>query len=345
MNMSSAALAPAEPTVWRCHLPRTTPGFAHACNVLVLPRQAWQVDIADRTLRVQWMGASAGLSAPCLRFACAIGPHRGFVGVPLDLLNWLAAESSTDVRWRSLGSEALALLANVAIDDVLSLLSDALATQVTFDNLACELTAFSIFSLSITEVAQSSKRYTIQLGLDEAACCLVAKRLKDERRAGGQSFGSLKITMAISRGCQVLTASELAQLACGDVVLLDQSGYWMSTTHGRPVFGVTPEACGVRLDRVVLSHSEATAMGTGDNAGEGIVPADQLLLTLVFELARIELTLGELRQCAVGTTLPLTAALDDFVDIRVNGQKIGKGTLISMGDALGVRITRLHDHG
>jgi type III secretion protein Q len=68
-------------------------------------------------------------------------------------------------------------------------------------------------------------------------------------------------------------------------------------------------------------------------------------LKLLFELGRVELPLGELRRLAPGAVIPLPRAIDDSVDISANGRRIGRGTLVRIGDSLGVRITRLFHHG
>jgi len=69
---------------------------------------------------------------------------------------------------------------------------------------------------------------------------------------------------------------------------------------------------------------------------------DSLPLRVVFEMGRLEMSLSEVRQLAPGMTLPLARPLDDVVDIVVNGRRIGRGSLVRVGDGLGVRVTRLH---
>lgn len=69
---------------------------------------------------------------------------------------------------------------------------------------------------------------------------------------------------------------------------------------------------------------------------------DSLPLRVVFEMGRLEMSLSEVRQLAPGMTLPLARPLDDVVDIVVNGRRIGRGSLVRVGDGLGVRVSRLH---
>jgi type III secretion protein Q len=65
---------------------------------------------------------------------------------------------------------------------------------------------------------------------------------------------------------------------------------------------------------------------------------------LVFELGRSDLTVGEVSQLAPGTLLPLARPVEDAIDIVANGKRIGTGTLVQIGDSIGIRVTRLnHD--
>ena len=68
---------------------------------------------------------------------------------------------------------------------------------------------------------------------------------------------------------------------------------------------------------------------------------DDLTVRLVFEVGRLELSLGEIRRLAPGAVLPLMRPLDDALDIVANGRRIGSGTIVRIGDAVGVRVTRL----
>jgi type III secretion system YscQ/HrcQ family protein len=65
---------------------------------------------------------------------------------------------------------------------------------------------------------------------------------------------------------------------------------------------------------------------------------DDLPVRLVFELGRVELSLGELQRLAPGALVPLARLVDEPVDIMANGRRLGRGTLVQIGDSLGVRI-------
>lgn len=72
---------------------------------------------------------------------------------------------------------------------------------------------------------------------------------------------------------------------------------------------------------------------------------DDIPVKMLFELGHIELSLAEVRQLAPGALIPLPRPLEESVDISANGRRIGRGSLVRIGDNLGVRITRLFHHG
>jgi flagellar motor switch/type III secretory pathway protein FliN len=68
---------------------------------------------------------------------------------------------------------------------------------------------------------------------------------------------------------------------------------------------------------------------------------DDLPVRLVFEVGRVELSLGELQRLAPGALVPLARPLDEPIDIMANGRRLGRGTLVRIGESLGVRIVSL----
>jgi type III secretion system YscQ/HrcQ family protein len=68
---------------------------------------------------------------------------------------------------------------------------------------------------------------------------------------------------------------------------------------------------------------------------------DDLPVRLVFEVGRVELSLGELQRLAPGALVPLGRPLDEPLDIIANGRRLGRGTLVQIGESLGVRIVSL----
>ena len=88
-----------------------------------------------------------------------------------------------------------------------------------------------------------------------------------------------------------------------------------------------------------------------DREARGDAPAaadddlDSIPVTVALEVGRVEMPIREIRQLAPGVLLPLGRTKDDAVDIYVNGKRIGKGSLVSIGDNIGVCVTRLQHDG
>ncbi|WOH65173.1 FliM/FliN family flagellar motor switch protein [Bradyrhizobium sp. BWA-3-5] len=68
---------------------------------------------------------------------------------------------------------------------------------------------------------------------------------------------------------------------------------------------------------------------------------DDLPVRLVFELGRVELSLGELQSLAPGALVPLGRPLEEPLDIMANGRRLGRGALVQIGDSLSVRIVSI----
>jgi type III secretion protein Q len=72
---------------------------------------------------------------------------------------------------------------------------------------------------------------------------------------------------------------------------------------------------------------------------------DALPLRVVFQVAQIELTVGEVSRLAPGVIVPIDRGADDLLDIIVNGRRIGRGELVTSGSSLAVRVTGLSGDG
>jgi type III secretion protein Q len=66
---------------------------------------------------------------------------------------------------------------------------------------------------------------------------------------------------------------------------------------------------------------------------------------VVFQAGQIEMTISDVERLAPGVLLPIDRTIDDVLDIVVNGKRIGRGGLVSVGNGLAVRIIRLSTDG
>jgi len=126
----------------------------------------------------------------------------------------------------------------------------------------------------------------------------------------------------LGSGAAALTAEELASLAPGDILLLDEPPGPRGTLAfaGFALRGREEEAHFV-VEEIAMER-----------------PAASLPVTLTLEVARLTLTLGELWRLEPGSALPLPAPRDGRVVLRLDDRPVARGQLVDIEGALGVRI-------
>jgi type III secretion protein Q len=78
-------------------------------------------------------------------------------------------------------------------------------------------------------------------------------------------------------------------------------------------------------------------------AWEAGAETDNRPLHVLFEIGRFELPASKVKQLAPNAVLPLAPLHDQTVDIVVEGQRIGRGTLMQIGNRTGVRICTIRE--
>jgi flagellar motor switch protein FliN len=68
---------------------------------------------------------------------------------------------------------------------------------------------------------------------------------------------------------------------------------------------------------------------------------EEIPMTIVVEVARLQMPIQKLMELQPGNILELDVTPENGVDLVVNGNKIAKGELLRVGDALGVRILEI----
>ena len=68
---------------------------------------------------------------------------------------------------------------------------------------------------------------------------------------------------------------------------------------------------------------------------------DEVPVQIVFELGRMETPLAELETLQAGYVFELGKPLGQSVDILANGKRVGTGELVRVGEAIGVRVSKL----
>jgi type III secretion protein Q len=274
-----------------------------------------------------------GPARPCVGFArallvlggiggtAALEIETGLLARALDRLATRSPRTPAALAASELEQALLALLTLVAIDAAtVSPRVDALLPRVAVDGDEAPAEGLAI-ALDFT-VGEDRGRG--QLVLPTAALARLGTGTAPEptAAASGVAFDA-----SLRRGTASLALAELAALAPGDVVLVDD---------GPPRTElVLPGGLALRgSDRDSLFRIEEIRM----TEAQAAYP-----LTLSVEIGRVTVTLGELARLEPGAALPLDARKDGAVVLRAGERAIARGQLVDIEGALGVRIAQVGD--
>jgi type III secretion protein Q len=163
----------------------------------------------------------------------------------------------------------------------------------------------------------------------------------------------LPVPLCLRVAAATFAVAEIATLSPGDVVMPDQCCRPMRAALAviaeHLVAPVDLSAAGAQIVAPSMPGRGSSWEWSMQNVADKADLAqksdlDDLPINLLFELGRLDLSLGEIRALGPGALLPLARPLDDSVDILANSRRIGRGALIQIGDSVGVRITRLFDN-
>jgi type III secretion protein Q len=77
-------------------------------------------------------------------------------------------------------------------------------------------------------------------------------------------------------------------------------------------------------------------------AAEPLLASRELTMRVTFEAGSVSIPLDQLRQVCPGFVFELFKPLDaSVIAVLVNGEPVGEGELVCVGDQVGVRLTRV----
>jgi type III secretion protein Q len=164
------------------------------------------------------------------------------------------------------------------------------------------------------------------------------------------------VTVAFRVGGTRMGVGLLGSMRPGDVVIVD---HVMPEGRIAAVFGEHRLAsCHIDGNRATLIdrpvriggdlHQNWTAADTMTHEGTDTraddADLDDMQIKLLFEMGRLDISLGELRTLAPGYVFDLGRDPSHAVEIHAGGRRIGHGEVVKIGEALGVRIVGLFNH-
>lgn len=176
-----------------------------------------------------------------------------------------------------------------------------------------------------------------------------------QRRSHSMSpvLDTLRIPLRFEVGSTTLPLAEVRGIVPGDVIGIER---WTSAGAAIHVSARVGGPHGMRLagradgTRITIDSIGETPMHTdelsapelseSDASGLPLTRLDALEVVLRFEVGELSVSLGELRHLRPGHVFDLEQALNrSTVRILAHGNVLGKGSLVAVGERLGVRVS------
>lgn len=349
---SSEAFAPSTQAA-SPRFPLMTAEAVEALNACYVRHTPLQFDDGDLSFNLATRLCTIGSmdeSVFSLKFNC--GGSRAHLAFPRALLETLISSYSVDLE--QISESSLLLLLEHRLSAILSTIERGMNGVILFEKL--EPGRLAMDGGVWVEVS-------CRIGRDEHSLAL-ALPLSLARSLGGwlqrlpQRAGSPAVTvaLAIRAGFAVLSLSDIRSLRLHDVVLVH------SPLGGNEMLAVAGERYGARVESAVgksvlvgsfaaLGEDQRKVWSMSANADDAVGARaldgnlDDIQIKLVFEVGRKEIELADLRRLAEGHVFDLGRDTRTAVDILAGSRRIGQGELVQVQETLGVRITRLFDHG
>jgi type III secretion protein Q len=335
-------------------LPAVSPAESESLNAFYRPRPAAAFRLTGHkaTIMASWPPDDVSDRCPVEITVDGV-PGKLIVSRSLikALVGWLDPDQGVD----HLDPRHLALVLELALADALSTLEAGLGSRLAIGSVgisggAANEAASLAFRIAVDGLGSSSG----ELLLPPRHATRLAQFLD---RVAGIVVPEIELPVPVGVRIAAATCSvgEIATLLPGDVVMADhrcheaQTAVAVLAEHLAAPAKLT--AAGAQLTappaRIQGSLWEWSMESRGDRSKADLekTDLDDIPVKLLFELGRVELSLAEVRQLVPGALIPVPRLLEESVDISANGRRIGRGSLVRIGDNLGVRITRLFHHG
>jgi type III secretion system YscQ/HrcQ family protein len=200
------------------------------------------------------------------------------------------------------------------------------------------------------------------VGLDRPALDALAAAEGWTRGEGASRIGrdDVPLPCRLRLPAQTLPSATLRSLQPGDVLLLGQRASLLAALRlcvdtgapdvdARHAWAASAEAGGITITRALTEaelrnetmNQDSPADAAADDAADA---RDAIPVRVELLLDTLELSLAELERISAGQVLSLAQPVDGArVILRANGKTFGSGELVSLGELLGVKVTRIGD--
>lgn len=338
--------------------PTIPPARVPVLNAIYRRRRAFPATIAGRqaTILPAWRPFDGQASAS-RRLLLKIDGADAELSIARLLLDLLISSVDPALPLDKLQPDHAAIVLEFALTDLL----DALEASFGWS-----LTIVSILSPRAKPDGADPPALTFVVmveGLGTSACELrlahdqALKLAKHLDQYPGLEPASIDVPMTacLRQAIATLSVGEIRTLSPGDVVIVEEacrssaSAIAVIAEHLVVPVELTPSG-GLLSSNPIRGRgspwewSMEKAPDISQPSAQDASDLDDLPVRLVFEVGRLELSLGEIRRLAPGTVLPLARPIEGALDIVANGRRIGRGTIVKIGDSIGVRVMRLLDN-
>ncbi|MFC7399041.1 type III secretion system cytoplasmic ring protein SctQ [Chelatococcus sp. GCM10030263] len=247
----------------------------------------------------------------------------------------------------ALKPQVLALLLESAAAPAIAALESRADVCIRFETAAAAAPSATTDRLNLPFRVKASSGPSIALLNLTLAGAERLVRLLDEAAPKPPRFRDLPLPVSLRQMAVQLPLADVKSVAVGDVIVSE--GRAAQPDRGVIlVAGMLVAPVELKPEGSVLLEPLKPARGSPlqwcmdmPSASSPDTSFDEMPVQIVIELGRLDLPLAEIEALAPGSLLPLGRNLEEGVDILANGRRIGRGTLVTIGDSLGVRVARL----
>lgn len=179
-------------------------------------------------------------------------------------------------------------------------------------------------------------------------------------------YESVMPTLALTVGKTTLSQEGWKKIQEGDFVIMDHCSYYPNLKKGtfqlqcadKPLFQVKAKEDAIKIldyahyfeektmdednfEESFGAPGEEEAVSVEDAPSGPLLSPKKVPISLTVEVARMKMSLDKLLKLKPGNVLELGVQVEKGVNLVANGECVGKGELIQIGDVIGVKITKL----
>jgi type III secretion protein Q len=341
----TAAGAPSWPPLYH-------PSEVVALNAFTRLQKPIEVTVGALALRISFHSlVQAREPSPFRVVQARLGGRPVALSLQQTLLMHLLVGNDPELDIERLRPQEAALLLEYYLTKSITMLESLLDTPVQIEAVSPHgslVNGFVTFHISVTESNFGTSFGELHISPTDA---LGLASLADAGTADSPNEPAITFSAAVRIGATDLAIDMLGDLLPGDIVLLDHH-----CGDGRAVVVLAEHVAApatIDVSSISLTVTPALARGSYwewymENTTKPSAPNDakdfaDIPVRLVFEIGRVDLPLHDVKRLAIGTILPMHRPVDEAVDIIANGKRIGRGSVVRIGDTIGVRIGRLLD--